>query len=110
MSFTPVFCPHGRADCSRLEAFQFQRKGSYARKCDGQRVQRYVCLACRRYFSEQTFRLDWGLKRPELDVEILAELVKLLPQRGTARKLGCTRASVASRVRRLGDFCRSARG
>ena len=110
MTFTPIFCPHGRAQCSLQGAFTFHRKGSFTRKCDGQRVPRFVCMACRRYFSEQTFRLDYGLKRPELDLKILGELVSLLPQRGTARKLGCNRKSVATRVRRLGDFCRTAAG
>ena len=108
--FTPTFCPSGGSECSAQGAFAFRRKGCFTRKCDGQRVQRFLCLACRRFFSEQTFRLDYGLRQPELDLKLLGELVALLPQRGTARKLGCNRKSVALRVRRLGDFCRAAAG
>ena len=71
MPFVPPYCPNGacrhrRTAISRSSAF-FRRKGSFARLGD-RRVARFQCKICGRHFSEQTFRVDYRWKRPELDM------------------------------------------
>ena len=101
--FTPTFCPY--PDC-RGPA-KYHRKGYYGRKCDGDRVQRFKCLSCGRWFSEQTFRVNYRLKRPELDAPIFEDLICKVTQRQSARTLGCRRKAVALRLRLYGVHCRA---
>ena len=101
--FTPTFCPY--FDC-RGPA-NYHRKGFYGRKCDGDRVQRFKCLSCGRWFSEQTFKVNYRLKRPELDVPIFQDLICKVTQRQSARTLGCKRAAVALRLRLFSVHCRT---
>jgi transposase-like protein len=101
--FTPPFCPY--PNC-RGPA-NYERKGFYHRKCDGQDVQRFQCLACGRWFSEQTFKLNYRLKRPELDARVFDDLVSKVTQRQSARTLGCNRKAIALRLRLFGVHCRA---
>ena len=64
----PPFCPNPhcyfhRGDRAR---WRFIRAGFFPRQCEPQRIQRYRCRHCRRYFSDQTFHTSYWLKRPEL--------------------------------------------
>ena len=105
MSFTPTFCP--REPCSAHTAapadFRFQAAGTYTRKCDGRTVERFRCLKCHQSFSEQTFRVDYRLKRPELLVPILLDLVSKVTQRQSARTLVCHRTTVVRHFGRIAD-------
>jgi transposase-like protein len=102
-AFLPVCCP--RAACpSRTGAspFAFQRDGSFPRAVDGRRVPRFRCKACRRRFSAQSFRLDYRLHRPQLNVPILSFLVSKVTLRQTARILKTDRKTVHHRLRLFG--------
>jgi hypothetical protein len=69
-------------------------------------VQRFLCLECRHTFSIQTFRLDYRLKKPRLHLALFKDFVSKTTLRQSARMLGCTRRTVAHRLRLLGTHCR----
>ncbi len=102
--FVPRFCP--RRDCPQhnLDAhgtFAYKRVGSYSRR-DGRRVPRYVCRACGKTSSKQSFAVSYFLKRPELLVPIFAGLQAGSGHRQLARTLGCAPSTVTRLTARLG--------
>ncbi len=107
MSFQPAFCPCQSPECESTPGFQYQRRGTFRRLCDGRLVQRYQCKRCKRTFSTQTFRVDRGLRRPSLDRLIFLGLVSKVSQRQLTRKYHCGRGSVARRLERFGKHCRA---
>ncbi len=111
MRFEPHFCPN--PDCTsraREDAFRFRRMGYYRRRCDGRKVQRFQCRACRRSFSVQTFRPDYRFKLPHQDRRIFRALVEKVGQRRTARIFGLDRKSIARREHRWAPMMREGRG
>ena len=103
LAFTPPFCPY--SNCSAKA--NYARKGFYLRKCDGLRVQRFECLSCGRWFSEQTFKVNQRLKRPEIDLQVYDDFISKVTQRQSARTIGCNRKAIALRLRLYGVHCRS---
>lgn len=100
----PRFCP--RRDCPQhtLEdgrSFAFQYNGWY-RRSDGRRVPRYLCKACGKSSSKQSFSLSYGSKRPELIVPVFAGLQAGSCHRQLARSLGCAPSTVTRLSARLG--------
>ena len=75
MQFVPPRCPN--PCCSNHLAPQdkfFRRKGYYAPRCRLERVPRFVCLTCRRWFSRQTFRHDYRDRRPDCNDQLFTLL------------------------------------
>jgi transposase-like protein len=107
MSFQPAFCPCETPECQATPGFQYQRRGTYRRTCDGRVVQRYQCKRCKKTFSQQTFRVDRGLHRPSLDRLIFLGLVSNVSQRQITREFHCGRGSIARRMERYGKHCRA---
>ena len=107
MLFLPPRCP--RTDCvaHSKPPFHFQRRGFFLRKCDGRPVQRFRCLHCRRYFSSQSFRLDYRLKLPYLHLELFWHFISKVTLRQAARMTGHSRVTIEHRLRLLGDHCRA---
>ena len=105
MRFMPDRCP--RPDCSSLRTghHRWCFKGRYLRACDGRPVQRFLCLECRRTFSTQSFRVDFGLKKPRLNLSLVGPFVSKVTHRQAARMLGCSRKTVAHRLELLGEHC-----
>ncbi|HTF87967.1 MAG TPA: hypothetical protein VK843_06125 [Planctomycetota bacterium] len=106
MSFQPAFCP--RAEClSRTGSppFTYRRRGQYRRHCDQRIIQRFLCLACRLSFSEQNFRLDYRLKRPDLLAPFFWERVSKVTHRQSARIHACSRSTEERHFRRLSRHC-----
>ena len=98
-AFTPRFCPSaGCPTRAGTAAFLWRRSGSYLRAADGRRVPRFLCRACGRRFSAQSFRLDFRLQKPHLNVPILHYLVSKVTHRQTARVLRCDRKTVHRRL------------
>ena len=98
MTFQPAFCPCESPECQSTPGFQYQRRGTYRRVCDGRVVQRYQCKRCKKTFSQQTFRVDRGLHKPSLDRLIFLGLVSKVSQRQLTREFHCGRGSVRSNV------------
>ena len=111
--FSPPHCPWPSCPAFRRRGhYRPQRFGSYRRQCDPRKkVPRYRCRECGRTFSRQTFATSYRLRRPELLREVASLLVSCSAHRQIARHLGCSKSTVASMARRLGehaiDFHRS---
>ncbi|MBL8858556.1 MAG: hypothetical protein JNL28_08640, partial [Planctomycetes bacterium] len=98
--FQPPRCPHDACPTrhDRNAPFRWQHKGRYQRRCDRRFVQRFLCLVCRRTFSVQTFRVDFGLHRPDLTPRIFDTLVSAVSHRQAARIMECNRKTVRRRM------------
>jgi len=101
MYFRPPRCSHDDCPSRRGASFQYRRRGSYTRKCDGQIVPRFQCLTCSRGFSRQTFRLDFRLRKTQLHFGLFDLLISKVTHRQSARLLGCNRKTVHHRLRLL---------
>lgn len=107
MTFDPPCCPFVTCP-SRISGapFQFRRAGHYRRHCDQRQVPRFLCRACRRRFSAQSFRLDFGWRKPQIDNWVLKCLVSKVTLRQTARILQINRKSVHRRLARFATSLR----
>ncbi len=103
----PPFCPapHCRFHTSPGPDWRFVRLGCFARHRPPWRVQRYRCSHCRRSFSDQTFRLTYWLRRPELLVPVFHRLVGCSAFRQIAREFEVSPSTVATHAARLGRHC-----
>lgn len=100
-SFWPPCCPN--PDCSQATSTGqrgFFRHGYYVTRVRGRRVPRFLCRACRRTMSSQTFNVTYRLRRPELDEAILHELAHGYSLRRIAQILGINRKTVSRRLMR----------
>ena len=106
-SWAPPFCPN---PCCRFHteastSWRWVRAGFFARQAAPHRIQRFRCEHCGRYFSEQTFRTDYWLKRPGLLAETFHALTHCTGYRQLARKHGCSPQTVMGLAERLGRHC-----
>ena len=113
----PPFCPH--RDCplhldplspdSRILAHRrwVKRDGYYTTAVRGP-VRRFRCLLCGRGFSEQTFSIDYFVKRTIDYQRIESSLCTCRGVRASARSLGCSPDSITNRTSRLARQCISA--
>ncbi|HKC52972.1 MAG TPA: hypothetical protein VKF60_19450, partial [Myxococcota bacterium] len=66
-AFTPPRCPNpGCKFHLDTRGWRWRRKGFFTRTAAPSRIQRFLCVHCRRSFSSQTFSTTYWLKRPEL--------------------------------------------
>ena len=108
MEFDPPFCPFPECPSrAGARAFRFRRSGCYRRACDRRIVPRFVCRACARRFSAQTFRLDYRFRKPALDSWMLRLLVSKVTHRQAARMLRVNRKTVHRRLRRFAPALRA---
>jgi len=105
--WVPPHCPN--PNCFYFNAssrdWPFKRKGFYTRHTRPERIQRFTCLACQRHFSTQTFSTSYWQKRPELISRLVMMVVGCMANRQIARALGCSPATVAHHIARLGRHC-----
>jgi transposase-like protein len=105
--FVPPFCPNERCAYHRTcePDWRWQRAGFFSRQAVPHRIQRFRCCYCRRYFSTQTFRTDYWLKRPDLLLEIFHRLVACSGFRQIARRYDISPQTVLTHSARLGRHC-----
>lgn len=99
----PEFCPNDL--CPRhygapKEMRWYRKAGSYSTAAFGE-VQRYLCLACGRGFSDQTFELDYYVKRPVSYLQVFERVTGGGGLRGIGRNLSVGHQAVANRIGRL---------
>jgi transposase-like protein len=104
--FTPPCCPHPFCSSHEQGSFTYQCRGSFRRALDGRIVQRYGCGTCGKTFSDQTFRVDYRLRRPKLTEPAFWMFASKVTHRQTARFLRCARGTVHHRLELLGRHCR----
>jgi len=83
-----TFCPH----CNSIH---FKRNGSFFRKDDGRRVQRYLCVDCQRSFSRAGFSFFYRQRHRRLNDSIAKLLAMGMTQRGIARYHSIDKDTVA---------------
>jgi transposase-like protein len=103
----PPFCPN---ECCRFHhepttSWRWLRAGFFSRRTSPQRIQRFRCGHCGRYFSTQTFRTDYWLKCPELLAETFHAMTHCTGFRQLARKHDCSPQTILGHARRLGRHC-----
>ncbi|MFN0244358.1 MAG: hypothetical protein ACKVWV_15835 [Planctomycetota bacterium] len=106
MSYQPTRCPFSACVSHTGRPFLWTRKGLFARRCDGRLVQRFLCRACGRTFSLQSFRVDYRLKKPRLHLTLFRGFVSKLTIRQSARLYGCSKKTVTHRLALLAEHCR----
>jgi transposase-like protein len=104
--FIPPCCPHPFCSSHERGSFSYHCRGSFRRALDGRIVQRYACGTCGKTFSDQTFRLDYRLRRPNLTAPALWLFASKVTHRQAARFLHCARGTVHHRLELLGRHCR----
>ena len=100
---SPEFCPdlHCPLHSIRLSEWQwYHRVGTYRTSTFG-RVQRFRCRFCGKWFSTQTFSLDYFAKRLVDYRLMLIMLVSCVGTRALSRALSVSPATIANRVFRL---------
>ena len=101
--FRPRFCPwpacpeHQR-NSGRLPV---RLHGTYLSR-HGRRIPRFLCMRCRRTFSQSSFSLLYYLKRPELLRPVAALLQAGAAHRQIARSIFCAASTVTRLSARLG--------
>ena len=104
--FFPPQCPHSACPTQAGAPFRFQSRGSYTRRCDGRVVPKFRCKACGRNFSAQTFRLDYGQRKPWLNALVAQHLCAKTTLRKTAEILGVKRRTIERRLNLFGRHAR----
>ncbi|MEP7028256.1 MAG: hypothetical protein ABI960_06645 [Candidatus Eisenbacteria bacterium] len=82
--------------------WRYAKIGFYTRQRAPRRVQRYRCDTCRRRFGDQTFRLTYWMKRPDLLVPVFYRITACSGFRQIAREAGVSPQTIARTAGRLG--------
>ena len=103
----PPFCPNPQCPFHRgpTTSWHWVRDGHFTRQQAPLRIQRFRCCHCRRHFSEQTFRVTYWLRRPDLLVPTFHRLVGGSAFRQVAREFACSPQTIAHLSARLGRHC-----
>jgi len=113
--FDPPRCPNPACtQHASPRARFFVRNGHYPAKCRAHPVQRFVCKACGRSFSRQTFRQDYRDHKPHLNAELFSLLTSGVGLRQSSRLLGlslrCTELKFRKIARHARELNRNLRG
>ncbi|MGV1006914.1 MAG: hypothetical protein ACOYEV_19610, partial [Candidatus Nanopelagicales bacterium] len=106
-SFTPPHCPNPNCRFHmELDAdWRFKRIGTFERQVAPYRIQRFLCLHCRRSFSTQTFSATYWLKRPDVLPRLLTKTNGCMANRQIARDLRVAPSTIDGQLARLGRHC-----
>ena len=107
MSFQPTRCPYPHCPSRSGQPFAYRRRGWFQRRCDKKIVPRFRCLVCHLSFSEQTFRVDYRLKRPLLLPRFFLDRISKVTHRQSARNHACSRSTEERHFGRLREHCQA---
>jgi transposase-like protein len=102
--FVPPHCPNPGCRYHRQDRalWRFRRAGFYLRQARPQRIQRFHCDHCGRYFSTQTFSSTYWLRHPEWVRPLFHRLIGCSAFRQIAREFACSHTSLLLQAARLG--------
>ena len=75
-----------------------RKHGFYFRPSDSKSIQRWICLACKRHFSDATFQAPYLHNKRRANPEVAKLLCSGVSQRRIALLLGLTRVTVARKL------------
>ena len=103
----PPFCPNKscRFHSGTTASWPWSKAGHFHRQAAPHRIQRFHCGDCGLYFSEQTFRTTYWLKRPELQLRLFHQVVQCSAYRQIARQYAASPQTIALHTARLGRHC-----
>jgi len=103
----PPHCPNPKCGHHKPLSgeFPYKEDGSYLRKTDNRRIQRYLCLSCKRSFSTQTFSVTYWLKNPHLIQKVFMKTVGGMANRQIARDLKMNQGTVDGIISRMARHC-----
>ena len=106
-AWRPPFCPN--PNCKHHSGLHpdwpYKRIGYYTRRAAPNRIRRFLCLACRRSFSCQTFSPDYWLKRPDILPQLMTKTCGGMANRQIARDLQVSPTTIDRQLERLGRHC-----
>ncbi|MDO9693409.1 MAG: hypothetical protein Q7W56_01615, partial [Candidatus Latescibacteria bacterium] len=81
--FVPPHCPNPNCPYHRqlIAGWRVKRIGYFRRQLNPTRIQRFLCLHCRRSFSTQTFATSYWLKRPDILPQLLTKTLGCMANR-----------------------------
>ncbi len=86
-SWSPPDCPN--RNCIRHndpgETWRHKRIGTFRRHSDQRRIQRFLCNACKRSFSTQTFSTTYWQKLPDIDSQLITKVAHRITPGSTHR-------------------------
>jgi transposase-like protein len=97
-------CPSKAIGC--LEFDKVVRFGTYYRRSDRKRIQRYKCAHCKCQFSQATSSMCYGQNKRHLNSKIMKLLVSGVSQRRIARILNVHKITVSRKLKFLGLIAR----
>ena len=100
----PPFCPRPTCRFHRGDTrlWRYVKIGFYPRLAPPHVVQRYRCVTCRRQFGDQTFRVTYWMKRPELLEPVFYRITAGSGFRQIARETRASHQTIARTSGRLG--------
>ena len=96
----PMRCPQ----CQQDE--QVVKNGKYIRKSDKKPIQSFLCKACKKRFSTQTFQIDYRHRKRHINQQAFRLLCQGVSQRTCAFLLGVRPNAIAIRIKRFGEICK----
>jgi transposase-like protein len=103
----PPFCPNKDCVLHREDlpiTDWFVRKGTYITKSNAKR-QRFQCRVCGRWFSSQSFHIDYYVKKHVDYFSIVHSLSEGLSMRALQRLSGFSRKTIQNRIDRVSRYC-----
>ncbi|RYZ61225.1 MAG: transposase [Proteobacteria bacterium] len=103
-----IQCPYSEClgDHSRPFSERLIRRGTFKRKSDSERIPRFICRACGRWFSSSHLLPTFLQKKRKLNRPLLKLLNSGVSQRRAARFLGISRQTVERKFKFLAEQAR----
>ena len=89
--------------CPKCASTNTTKYGSYFRKADLKKILRYRCLSCNVTFSDNSYSLDYVLKKVAIATEIKNAYESGESIRAIARRLEIDRKMVTRKISSLGS-------
>ncbi len=107
LEFIPPRCPNRHCSAHRKPVGKFwNRAGRFQPKCRSVAIPRFRCKVCRKWFSSQTFRIDYRDRRPHDNAAIMRHLISGVSLRQVGRLLNLDCHSVQHKARKISRHLR----